>query len=86
MKSFEENTHAFVVRVWLEPREIDGADPEWRGVIEHVPSGERRSLKDLKEIKEFIAPYLQMMGVEFPQIQPARGWQMMWKLKWLKRE
>lgn len=54
MKSFEDNTHSFVVRVWLEPREIEGAAPVWRGVIEHVQSGKRRYLKNLNEITGFI--------------------------------
>ena len=64
MKSFEENTHAFVVRVWLEPRELEGAAPEWRGVIEHVPSGERRYLRDLDEIQVFIVHFLDKIEVK----------------------
>jgi hypothetical protein len=58
MKSFEESTHAFIVRIWLEPREIEDAAPEWRGVIQHTSSGERRSFNGLHEIEEFISPYL----------------------------
>jgi hypothetical protein len=61
MKSFEDNTHAFVVRVWLEPRELDGAPPEWRGVIEHVSSGARLFLQDLREIESFISCYVESM-------------------------
>ena len=67
MKSFEDNTHAFVVRVWLEPREIEDAPPEWRGVIEHVPTGERRYLKNLDDIRRFIVSYLENMGVKLSQ-------------------
>ncbi len=47
----EDHTHAFIVRFWLESREIQG--PIWRGLIEHV-HGEKRLLKDLDEIPEFI--------------------------------
>lgn len=54
----------FIVRIWREPREIEGAGPEWRGVIEHVGSGERRYLKDLGEITAFVAPRLEEMGVK----------------------
>ncbi len=61
--SFEPNTHSFIVRIWLEPREIAGATVEWRGVIEHVASGERLYINDVDRIAEFIAPYLEEMGV-----------------------
>ena len=50
MLLFEDNTHVFIVRIWLEPREIEGAEPERRGVIEHLPTGARRYIRDLKEI------------------------------------
>ncbi len=63
MSSFEENTHAFIVRVWREPREIEGAPPEWRGMIEHVGTGRRRYIKDLREITDFMALYLEQLGV-----------------------
>ena len=58
MESIEEQTHAFIVRFWLEPREIEGAKPLWRGVIEHVPSGRQNFLKGLDEITAFIESYL----------------------------
>jgi hypothetical protein len=63
MESSPEHTHAFIVRIWIEPREIEGETPLWRGVIEHVGSGERRYIKHLKELEEFIAIYLKKMGV-----------------------
>lgn len=72
MKSFEENTHAFIVRVWLEPRELEGAAPECRWVIEHVPSGERRYLKDLSEAEIFISTCLRGMCSE--QSKNKRPW------------
>ena len=55
---FEDDTHVFIVRTWTEHREIAGALPQWRGTIEHVPSGKRQSLKKVKEICQFIQPYL----------------------------
>lgn len=42
----EEEAHAFIVRIWREPREIDDAASEWRGMIEHVESGERRYFRE----------------------------------------
>ncbi|MEJ2430603.1 MAG: hypothetical protein P8075_17050 [Deltaproteobacteria bacterium] len=58
MRSYEASTHSFIVRVWLEPRECKDAVPQFRGVVQHVPSGERIYVRDLAEIAEFIAPYL----------------------------
>jgi hypothetical protein len=52
----------FIVRIWIEPREIPGQKPEWRGYIEHVASGERRSFRSLAEITRFIAPHLEQLG------------------------
>lgn len=59
----ENNRQVFIVRIWREPREIEGALPEWRGVIESNQDNQRRYLKSLDEIIEFIFPYLQKMGV-----------------------
>jgi len=55
--SFEANSHSFIVRFWVEPREIEDAKPVWRGVVEHVSSGRKLYLKNLKEIKAFIESY-----------------------------
>ena len=54
----EDHSHAFIVRFWLEHREIQSAKPVWRGVIEHVPSGRLLVLKDLDEITAFIESYM----------------------------
>jgi hypothetical protein len=74
MNSFKEYTQVFIVRVWREPRERKGARPEWRGVIEHVPDGERCYVRDLDDISTFIAPYLEMMGVRFGFGRRVRTW------------
>ena len=58
VESIEEQTHAFIVRFWLEPREIENARPIWRGVVEHVDSGSKLYLKNLEEVKQFITSYL----------------------------
>ena len=58
MDAVESNTHAFVIRIWME--EGGGVEADtWRGHITHVLSGQRRYLKDLDSIKAFIAPYLE---------------------------
>ena len=74
-RSFEEDTHAFLVRVWQETREIDGEKPIWRGVIEHVATKERRYLKKPEEIIWFIDKYLRNTAAEQPSMfQKARRW------------
>ncbi len=77
MSLSKENTHVFVVRIWWEPREIEGAIPKWRGMIEHVPGDKRRYLEELDEIIAFISPYVGQAGT-IPSIR--------WRVKeWLGR-
>ena len=64
---FEDNASAFIVRVWLEQREIEAAPVEWRGSIEHVASGRIKYLTDLSEIAWFVRPHLEALGVNFRQ-------------------
>ena len=65
MVQFEDKTAAYIVRVWLERREVEGAEVEWRGSIEHVASGRVKYITDLEEIARFIRPFLEVMGVDF---------------------
>ena len=58
MTANQESRQIFIVRIWLEPRELEGAAPQLRGTIEHVPSGMRRSVKALTEITDFIRAWL----------------------------
>jgi hypothetical protein len=44
----------FIVRIWLEPREVEAAPAECRGVVEHVASGQRRFFRELGDLDEFI--------------------------------
>jgi hypothetical protein len=86
MPLFDEHTQVFIVRIWREPREIEGAAPEWRGVIEHVPDGKRRYLKNLAEVTDFIAPYLEQLGVELDIRQRVRQWLNQWKRRSIRRK
>lgn len=49
---------SFVLRLWLERREIEGAMPVWRGVIELVPSGERQYFEGVNQLSEILTQYL----------------------------
>jgi hypothetical protein len=65
VKKTENERHAFILRIWREPREIHGAAPQWRGKIENAANPrEQRFLKDLGEIISFLSPYIERMGVE----------------------
>jgi hypothetical protein len=46
-----EKTATFVLRLW---RETTAARVPWRGRIEHVPSGEGVSFRDLGEMLRFL--------------------------------
>lgn len=62
MEPFESNS--FIVKVWLEELPEDDDSAVWRGHITHVPSQERRYLQTLDDAVDFIAPYLERLGVK----------------------
>ena len=64
MKSTKESSLAFIVRIWVEPRELKDAEPIWRGVIEHVGSGERVYFDQLEQIMTHMRSYIEAMGVK----------------------
>jgi hypothetical protein len=63
--SAEFNVHSFIVKLWLEEEATKNSDSVWHGHITHVPSGEKRYLKNLDQISLFIQPYLEAMGIRF---------------------
>ncbi len=69
----ELNRQSFVVTIWLEETAEEAGTATWRGHVTHVPSGERRYLKRLEDIVEFVRPYLARMG-----IKPAPPWAECW--------
>lgn len=74
-----QSFHSFIVRIWREPREILGARAQWRGLIEHVASGQRRYVNDLAGLETFILKYIGEMGVEMEEKPNLDAW-----LKWFK--
>jgi hypothetical protein len=71
MDEIESQAQSFIVRIWVEERAEEAGRGVWRGHITHVPGGGRRYLKNLDEIGDFIAPYLEVMGVK-----PGMRWRM----------
>ncbi len=49
------NTQSFLVRIWIEPREIEGEPLVWRGSVQQVSSGEQVYFKSFVELNTFIA-------------------------------
>lgn len=45
---------SFLLRLWLEVREIAGAPAELRGHIQHLASGRREYVTSYREIEQFI--------------------------------
>ena len=68
MDEFEPESHSFVVRLWLE----DDEPVTWRGHVTHVPGGERRQVKRLRDITDFIALCLREAGVPVGRLASVR--------------
>jgi hypothetical protein len=79
MEPAEENSHSFIVRVWLEETSSATEEVTWQGTITHVPDGRRRAFVSLNEIPEFIASYLADMGVKPALGLRLRRWLGRWK-------
>lgn len=70
----ESDVHSFIVKVWVEKAARRFRRGSWHGYITHVPSGERRYLKDLDGIKDFILPYVRGMSADDPFRLRAALW------------
>ncbi len=70
----DSNSQSFIVKVWVEDSAVEGSQGVWHGHITHVPSHERRYLKNLGEIEDFIAPHLEAMGVKLGVRWRLRRW------------
>ena len=73
MTPLGRDTYVFIVRLWREPREIASAQPMWRGTVEHVPTGERCSVRRVQDVSTLIAERL-------GETSPNRPW---WRFGWL---
>ena len=75
----ESEAVSFIVKIQLERAGHESGSTIWHGYITHVPSGERRYLKDLNDIIAFIVPYLKQLGVNFSRFWPLRMSLYCWK-------
>lgn len=68
---FDKTTQTFLMRVWLEPREIQSAAPVWRGMIECMHDNERFYFQSLSQLGVFIGAHLEQMGANPKELHPA---------------
>lgn len=54
MPSLGESTHVFIIRAWIEPREIPGATPQWRFSIQEIGHDQRTYVRDCQALSEFV--------------------------------
>jgi hypothetical protein len=74
METPDPSAHSFIVKIWIEEAGKGQTRPTWRGHIVHVPGGERRYLKSLGDIIDFITPYLEEMNVALGLRVNVRRW------------
>jgi hypothetical protein len=55
---FLPRSHLFTVRLWLEP--LGDGQAEWRGKVQHVPSGEAQYVRDWSTLKAFLERLVQI--------------------------
>lgn len=65
--------HSFVIKIWREETHR-GERPQWRGHITHVSTNERRYFKSLADIVDFIAIYLEDMGIRMGLRWTVKQW------------
>ena len=70
----ELNVHSFIIKVWIEEDADEEGHSKWYGHITRVPGGERRYLRRLNEIDDFIRPYLKEAGIRFGLLDRIRKW------------
>src|SRR3712207_845654 len=70
----EPTQHSFVVRVRLEETATETGHWTWSGHVTHVPDGSRRYVRSLPDVSDFIAGYLEQMGMSFGWSGLVRKW------------
>ena len=69
----KSKVHSFIVKLWVDESGDETGRVVWHGYITHVPGGERRYLKRLNDIADFIAEYLRENGAE-PDPSRVKRW------------
>jgi len=62
----DPRSHLFTVRLWLEP--LGNGQTEWRGKVQHIPSGQAQYVRDWLALEVFLEKMLSEAGwVEEPR-------------------
>lgn len=61
----ERPEHLFIVRIWQEPTYLKSG--EWRGSIEHIPSGQRLYFVSFSDLNDFIRLRLSQPSLPAPK-------------------
>ena len=67
--STDRHQHLFIVRTWREPSVVV-ATAEWRGLVEHVPTGQRRYFTRMEELDRFILQQMEQLAPGEPTDPP----------------
>ena len=62
MSSLDERSHTFVVRIWEERRDVEGAPTTWRGRVDDVRTGTRRYFTSLEDMVAYLSQQSGMVG------------------------
>ena len=64
MSSLDERSFTFVVRIWEERRDVEGATPTWRARVDEVRTGVRRYFTTLDDLVTYMSSQSGMAGNE----------------------
>lgn len=62
-----QQEHVFIIRIVHERREIEGAEPRWRAMVEHLPSNSKRHFESLASLTEYIAERAEIIVPRLPR-------------------
>ena len=74
LQFIEQDTHSFVIKLWLDEREDETGSVVWRGHITHVASRQRHYFDNVLAVNLFMMSYLQEMNIKIPIILRIYQW------------
>jgi hypothetical protein len=55
MKSLDERTHTFVVRIWQERHDLGESTPTWRARVDDIRTGSRTYFTSLEQLLHYLS-------------------------------
>ena len=71
MSEWADRSASFVVRIWCEQRDMEGAAVEWRGSVECVSCGDRLYFRQLERMTDFMLVHLRRIGLDAAHLRPT---------------